>query len=63
MPGDSARQAGAHQLGEIEITEEMKTRVLVLLEESGLIDHPISADRALAERLCRAVLLCLRPST
>lgn len=39
------------------VTREMRERVVSLLEEAGLVDHPTLADEALAERICRAVLL------
>jgi hypothetical protein len=56
MPHDSDWQAGAHQTGEIEITEEMISAGVSVLWESGRFDPVGPPDRLLVREMLEAAL-------
>lgn len=57
MPSDSARQAGAHQSGEIEITPRMVAAGLETLRRSGAIEIPLSADELLVAEIYESMAI------
>ena len=64
MANDSAGQAGAHQSGEIVITEEMVEAGLSVLRDSGRLSSEADGpDQLLVEEIVRAVLTYSTPRT
>jgi hypothetical protein len=57
MTDDSAGQAGAHQLGEIEITPRMVAAGLETLRRSGAIEIPLDSDELLVAEIYQSMAI------